>query len=85
VSHELTVDDVMSCDAVFVNTPRLSSSQVKGLEAAWKVPVFDRFGVVLRIFRERAVTREAQLQVLKADIAYMKTRSACAVFCFGVL
>lgn len=59
---------------VFVNTPMLTPVQLKTLEQLFRRKVFDRFGIVLRIFRERAQTREAKLQVELAEIPYTVVR-----------
>jgi hypothetical protein len=39
---------------------------------AFGVPVFDRYSVVLQIFKDRARTREAKLQVAFAEIPYLR-------------
>ena len=59
---------------VFVNTPILTPAQHRMLELLFRRDVFDRFGIVLRIFRERAQTREAKLQVELAEIPYTMMR-----------
>ncbi|XP_011827441.1 PREDICTED: putative GTP-binding protein 6 [Mandrillus leucophaeus] len=53
---------------VFLNVERMAAPTKKELEAAWGVEVFDRFTVVLHIFRCNARTREARLQVALAEI-----------------
>uniref|UniRef100_A0A8C5Y0F1 GTP binding protein 6 (putative) n=1 Tax=Microcebus murinus TaxID=30608 RepID=A0A8C5Y0F1_MICMU len=45
----------------------------KELEAAWGVQVFDRFTVVLHIFRCHARTREARLQVALAEVPLLRS------------
>lgn len=59
---------------VFINTPTLTPVQHRTLEQVFQRTVLDRFGVVLRIFRERAHTREAKLQVELAGIPYASMR-----------
>ena len=59
---------------VFVNTPMLTPLQHRQLEELFGKKVFDRFGVVLRIFKERAQTREAKLQVELAEIPYVYSK-----------
>lgn len=59
---------------VFVNTPTLTPAQHRMLEQLFRKDVFDRFGIVLRIFRERALTREAKVQVELAEIPYTVMR-----------
>ena len=44
------------------------------LENMFHVPVYDRFSIVLHIFKERAKTREAKLQLALAELPYVKTR-----------
>ncbi len=41
----------------------LTGVQQRNLEAAWGVPVWDRVGLIIKIFGQRAQTREAKLQV----------------------
>jgi 50S ribosomal subunit-associated GTPase HflX len=42
------------------------------LMMAFGVPIFDRYSVVLQIFKDRARTREAKLQVAFAEIPYLR-------------
>lgn len=59
---------------VFINVPVLSPLQHRTLEELFGVDVYDRFGIVLRIFKERAHTKEAKIQVELAEIPYLKMR-----------
>ncbi|KAK3726981.1 hypothetical protein QZH41_014711, partial [Actinostola sp. cb2023] len=61
-------------DAVYLDVGRLSTIQYKELERLWDVRVLDRFGIVLQIFKERAKTGEAKMQVELAEIPYLKSR-----------
>ena len=58
--------------AVFINTGKLSRRQTNGLEMAFGCRVYDRYRVVLEIFKERARTKEAKLQVKLAELQYHK-------------
>ncbi|KAL7396698.1 hypothetical protein ABVT39_010205 [Epinephelus coioides] len=60
--------------AVFVNVERLSPLSEKELEEAWGVKVFDRYSVVLHIFRCNARTKEAKLQISLAEIPLLRSR-----------
>ncbi|XP_059243419.1 putative GTP-binding protein 6, partial [Mustela nigripes] len=60
--------------AVFLNVERLATPTKKELEARWGVPVFDRFTVVLHIFRCNARTKEAHLQVALAELPLLRSR-----------
>lgn len=60
--------------AVFVNVERLSSLSERELEEAWGVKVFDRYSVVLHIFRCNARTKEAKLQISLAEIPLLRSR-----------
>ncbi|CAK6431693.1 unnamed protein product [Pipistrellus nathusii] len=59
--------------AVFLNLERLSVPTKKELESAWRVPVFDRFTMVLHIFRCHARTKEARLQVALAELPLLRS------------
>lgn len=58
--------------ALFINTGKLSKKQTSGLEDALRCRVYDRYRIVLEIFRERAKTKEAKLQVKLAELQYQK-------------
>ncbi|PWA14452.1 hypothetical protein CCH79_00011130 [Gambusia affinis] len=60
--------------AVFVNVERLHSVSEREFEEAWGVKVFDRYSVVLHIFRCNARTREAKLQISLAEIPLLRSR-----------
>ncbi|XP_059675369.1 putative GTP-binding protein 6 [Gavia stellata] len=59
--------------AIFLNVERLSSLTKKELEDAWGVKVFDRYTVVLHIFRCNARTKEAKLQIALAEIPLLRS------------
>ncbi|XP_071603125.1 putative GTP-binding protein 6 isoform X1 [Heliangelus exortis] len=59
--------------AVFLNMERISSLTKKELEDAWGVKVFDRYTVVLHIFRSNARTKEAKLQIALAEIPLLRS------------
>ncbi|KAJ7376458.1 hypothetical protein OS493_034445 [Desmophyllum pertusum] len=65
-------------DSVFIDVAQLNARQHKELEDLWDLKIFDRFGVVLQIFKERAKTAEAKLQVELAELPYIRTRLAHA-------
>ena len=52
----------------------LSPSQIRNLQGELKLPVMDRTSLILDIFRRRARTREARLQVDLARLQYLKPR-----------
>jgi len=59
--------------AVFVSINILNGVQKKELESEFRVPIFDRYSIVLQIFKVRAQTYEAKLQVSLAEIPYLRT------------
>eukprot|EP00854_Cymbomonas_tetramitiformis_P009328 gene9328-11054_t len=72
--HELTTHVKSSeVDSVFVNEI-LTGVQQRNLENSIGKPVVDRVGVILEIFRQRARTREAVLQVELALLQYTASR-----------
>ncbi|XP_048511989.1 putative GTP-binding protein 6 isoform X2 [Athalia rosae] len=60
--------------AVFVSTDLLKPIQMQELEHALRVPVYDRYSIVVQIFRAHAKSQEAKLQVAIAEIPYMWTK-----------
>jgi hypothetical protein len=61
-----------SLSAVFLDVGRLTRRQHLELEELWDVKVFDRFSLVVQIFKERAVTSEAKVQVELAELGYIR-------------
>ncbi|XP_073920299.1 putative GTP-binding protein 6 isoform X2 [Castor canadensis] len=59
--------------SVFLNVERMAVPTKRELEAAWGVEVFDRFTIVLHIFRCNARTKEARLQVALAEIPLLRS------------
>lgn len=71
--------NVESCEGfrenlVVVANDELSAAQVRHLESALAATVLDRTGIILRVFEERAQTREARLEIEAARLAYQLPR-----------
>src|SRR5574344_1981910 len=62
-------------DCVIFNF-EISPTQQRNLETLFSLPVFDRNEVILRIFAQRAITKEAVLQVELARLIYSLPRIA---------
>ncbi|XP_077978921.1 putative GTP-binding protein 6 [Glandiceps talaboti] len=60
--------------AVFLSVEMLTGLQHKTLEEEWGVQVYDRYTIVLNIFKEHAVSREAKLQIALAEIPHLRSR-----------
>lgn len=60
--------------AIFLSVNILQPVQHRILEELFRVPVYDRYSIVMLIFREHATTKEAKLQVAMAEIPYMWSR-----------
>ena len=73
---EATVDGSKRAPAlaIFFNVRELPAAQQRRLESAWGVQVFDRFRVIVSIFRSRASTRIAHMQLDLAQLAYERSR-----------
>ncbi|KAM3934231.1 putative GTP-binding protein 6 [Leptodactylus fuscus] len=69
-----TIKGLPQLTAVFLNVERLSSLSEKELEAAWGVKVFDRYSMVLSIFRYNARTKEAKLQIALAELPLLRSK-----------
>lgn len=57
--------------ALFVSVNLLRPVQVMELRDLLGVPVYDRYSIVIQIFREHAKTHEAKLQVALAELPYI--------------
>ncbi|XP_033218777.1 putative GTP-binding protein 6 [Belonocnema kinseyi] len=64
----LTADYVT---AVFISTNMLRLVQIAELQKEFALPVFDRYSIVIHIFRQHAKSPEAKLQVALAEIPYI--------------
>jgi GTP-binding protein HflX len=68
----------LSCKQLDVNyvvcDKDLSPSQVRNLEKIIQLPILDRTGIILQIFRKNAKTREAKTQVEIAHFEYLLPR-----------
>nr|XP_018909575.1 PREDICTED: putative GTP-binding protein 6 [Bemisia tabaci] len=60
--------------AVFVSIDKLSNEQYFFLCNRLQVPVFDRYSIVIQIFKEHAKSSEAKLQVALAELPYIVGR-----------
>jgi GTP-binding protein HflX len=71
---EIKLDaEAVNAEKVIFND-ELSPSQLRNLENALIMPVFDRTALILEIFGKRARTREAKLQVEMAQVQYLLPR-----------
>ena len=69
----VAIEDKKSAQIVVVDT-ELSPSQLRNLESATGVTVFDRTGVIIEIFSRHARTKAARLQVEIARLTYVAPR-----------
>lgn len=60
-------------DVVFVDY-HLAPLQSRNLEEDWNVPVIDRSGLIIEVFRKHATTNEGKLQVELAKLKYQLPR-----------
>lgn len=60
--------------AVFISTNLLKFVQIVELEKLFGLPVYDRYSIVIHIFREHAKTAEARTQVALAEIPYIRKK-----------
>uniref|UniRef100_F1KZZ6 GTP-binding protein 6 n=1 Tax=Ascaris suum TaxID=6253 RepID=F1KZZ6_ASCSU len=63
--------------AIMINVDVLSPLQQAELFSFFRVPIFDRYNIVLLIFKKFAKTKEARLQVELAEIPYIRHRLKC--------
>ncbi|XP_078032979.1 putative GTP-binding protein 6 [Augochlora pura] len=60
--------------AIFVSTNLLKFVQISELQSAFSLPIYDRYSIVIHIFREHAKSPEAMLQVALAEIPYIRKK-----------
>ncbi|KAE9414403.1 hypothetical protein Angca_006806, partial [Angiostrongylus cantonensis] len=60
--------------ALMVNVDMLSPLQQHELFDIFRVPIYDRYNIVLSIFKHYAYTLEAHLQIQLAEIPYVRNR-----------
>lgn len=60
--------------AIFVSTNHLKFIQLVELERILGLPVYDRYSIVIHIFREHAKSSEAKLQTALAEIPYIRKK-----------
>ncbi|XP_037282745.2 putative GTP-binding protein 6 [Rhipicephalus microplus] len=63
-----------SATAIFINFDILTGVQHAALQEFFRLPIYDRYTVVLNIFRNHARTKEAKLQIALAEIPYYRAR-----------
>ncbi|UJR15568.1 hypothetical protein I4U23_002506 [Adineta vaga] len=73
---EKITNEVRQCQAtaVFLSIDRLSLGQIDGLTEKFRVPVYDRYSIVLQIFKNHAQSGAAKLQVALAEIPLLRYR-----------
>lgn len=60
--------------AIFISTNQLQFIQMVQLEKILGLPVYDRYSIVIHIFREHVKSPEAKLQVALAEIPYIRKK-----------
>ncbi|XP_046405993.1 putative GTP-binding protein 6 [Ischnura elegans] len=65
------VRGIESATGIFISIDVLRGYQHRELEELFGLKLFDRYSIVMQIFRERAITKEAKLQVAMAEIPYL--------------
>nr|XP_033338458.1 putative GTP-binding protein 6 [Megalopta genalis] len=60
--------------AIFVSTNLLRFIQIAELQNTFRLPIYDRYSIVIHIFREHAKSPEAMLQVALAEIPYIRKK-----------
>ncbi|CAF2523480.1 unnamed protein product [Rotaria sp. Silwood2] len=73
---EKITNEIHECQAtaVFVSIDRLSLVQIDGLTEKFCLPVYDRYSIVLQIFKNHAQSGAAKLQVALAEIPLLRYR-----------
>lgn len=67
------INNYEGASAIMFGVELLSGVQLATLERELKLPVYDRFTVVLNIFRQHARTKEARIQLALAELPYVRS------------
>ncbi|XP_066583417.1 putative GTP-binding protein 6 isoform X2 [Prorops nasuta] len=69
-------NDIKRCNAtaIFVSTNILKHVQIYELHKIFDLPIYDRYNIVLEIFRIHASSAEAKLQVALAENVYIRKK-----------
>lgn len=68
------IKEKSNVSALFINLDVLTSIQHTALQRHFGLPVYDRYTVVLNIFRHHARTKEAKLQIALAELPHYRSR-----------
>lgn len=60
--------------AVFISTNKLKFVQQAELQKELQLPIYDRYSLIIHIFRQHATTVEAKLQVAMAELPYVRRK-----------
>jgi hypothetical protein len=71
--QDLIKGSTKSISGIFFGANILKSSQMKTYQDAFHMPIYDRYRIVLEIFRSHAKTKEAKLQVALAELPYLRS------------
>lgn len=69
---EHAVKNAHAVSGVFIGTNILKGKQLRVMKEAFRMPIYDRYRIVLEIFRRHAKTKEAKLQVALAEVPYVR-------------
>jgi GTP-binding protein HflX len=72
IAEQMQRSGLINC--LVIGSNMLSGRQQHNLEQELGIKVYDRYSIVLRIFQERACTKEARLQTALAEIPYIRAR-----------
>ncbi|KJH41576.1 hypothetical protein DICVIV_12453 [Dictyocaulus viviparus] len=70
----ITIKEQARVTALMVNVDMLSPLQQHELFQIFRIPIYDRYNIVLSIFKQYANTLEAHLQIKLAEIPYIRHR-----------
>ncbi|CAG9531476.1 unnamed protein product [Cercopithifilaria johnstoni] len=74
IERIIALKEKISATALMIDVDILSPRQQAELTAVFDAPVYDRYNIVLLIFKMFAKTKEAKLQIQLAEIPYIRRR-----------
>ncbi|KAM3717992.1 putative GTP-binding protein [Dirofilaria immitis] len=70
----IALNEKICATALMIDVDILSPKQQAELTSIFRIPVYDRYNIVLLIFKMFAKTKEAKLQIQLAEIPYIRQR-----------
>ncbi|VDN23716.1 unnamed protein product [Gongylonema pulchrum] len=80
IERVIALKEKIGATALMIDVDILSPKQQAELFALFRVPIYDRYNIVLLIFKLFAKTKEARLQIQLAEIPYIRQQRLLSMY-----